>query len=402
MRCCRWLELAALNCWMELEDQHGEERVTVGLFSGIQDTNGTIERRHIVEVSRAFKELERCDLMSKEDEARVHIELRGDDSIIVTSGAVNSALLFTALCASGRPMEEIKQEIWSTQCEYLRNKVTKYGCQGYVNRNIGTLISASFENANRHDVVGRLEAICQQVATIHRRGANTRSCELLLKVLTEYWGRYKQFPDLGCDLSRIRQLPVEALYGCKTDGGLDCNLLPGQQKYLRHKFDPAPRFISAPTRVTRDTPARGAADLSSRLVGRVSEFLECQELHSVLAAEIHAQITAGGALPAEISAAHRDYESRFAKWADALNPCEKSEEPELWFINADGKWCLNSNQQAYSFWLAPEEACLAYYRVKDGLDPGYDWVVHGHNISVTFDKAIWLRHRKPYVEVNCL
>nr|CDJ84309.1 unnamed protein product [Haemonchus contortus] len=57
MRCCRWLEQAAVNCWMELEDQHGEERVTVGLFSGIQDTNGTNERRHIVEVSRAFEEL---------------------------------------------------------------------------------------------------------------------------------------------------------------------------------------------------------------------------------------------------------------------------------------------------------------------------------------------------------
>uniref|UniRef100_A0A7I5E900 RNA-directed RNA polymerase n=1 Tax=Haemonchus contortus TaxID=6289 RepID=A0A7I5E900_HAECO len=392
MRCCRWLEQAAVNCWMELEDQHGEERVTVGLFSGIQDTNGTNERRHIVEVSRAFEELARCGLMPREKKARVHIELRGDDSIIITSGAVDSALLFTALCASGRLIEGIKQEIWSTQCEYLRNKVTKYGCQGYVNRNIGTLISAPFENANRHDVVGRLEAICQQVATIHRRGASTRNCELLLRVLTEYWGSYKQFPEAGCDLSRIRQLPVEALYGCKTDGRLDCNLLPERQRHLRHKFDPAPRFTNsgAPTRITRDIPARGAADLSSRLVGRVNEVLECQELRNLLAAEIHAQITAGSALPSEMSAAYRDYEARFAEWADTLIPCEEPREAELWFVDANGEWHPDERQEMHSFWLTPEKAWQAYYRDKDRLGPNHGWVMRGSNVYVTFNKTIWL------------
>uniref|UniRef100_A0A7I4Y074 M20_dimer domain-containing protein n=1 Tax=Haemonchus contortus TaxID=6289 RepID=A0A7I4Y074_HAECO len=252
-KCCHWLEEAAQNCWMELEDGRGEERVTVGLFSGIQDTNGTNERRHIVEVARAFRELELYGLLPVGTESHTHIDLRGDDSIIVSPSAANSALLFTALCASGKPMEAVKQEIWSDQCEYLRNKVTAFRCQGYLNRNIGTLISAPFENADRHDVVGRLEAICQQIATIHRRGANTRNCRALQRIMVSYSGRYKRNPEAeACGVNQMWMLPVEVLYGTKADGGLDCNLLSDTQIHLKDKLPPVPRFNKASTRITKD------------------------------------------------------------------------------------------------------------------------------------------------------
>uniref|UniRef100_A0A7I4XY43 Reverse transcriptase n=1 Tax=Haemonchus contortus TaxID=6289 RepID=A0A7I4XY43_HAECO len=341
-------------------------------------------------MTRAFKELETCGLTTKEDKEKIHIELRGDDSIVITSGAVDAALLFTAFCASGRPMEEIKQEIWSSECEYLRNKVTQYGCQGYINRNVGTLISAPFENTNKHDVIGRLEALCQQVATIHRRGANTRSCEMLLDLMTEYWGCYKFHSYFGDNITRMRSLPNDMLRGCRTDGGLDCNLLPKRQKTLRYLIGPAPRFSIIATRVTEDTPARGSADLASQLMAGVSSVLDCSGLRSVLASEIHEQATVGCALPSELAAAHREYEIRFTEWANYVKACEEHPNSELWFIRGDNRWCQNRARSVYVFWLVPETAWLAYYRERNWPDAEEDWIELQECVRVTFQKDKWL------------
>lgn len=69
-----WLSKAATNCWMPLEDRQDEIRVRVGLFSGIQDTNGCNERRHVIEVERAMCQLEEMGLWKRDTRASVHMK----------------------------------------------------------------------------------------------------------------------------------------------------------------------------------------------------------------------------------------------------------------------------------------------------------------------------------------
>ncbi|XGW22738.1 hypothetical protein V3C99_005172 [Haemonchus contortus] len=265
----------------------------------------------------------------------MHIELREDYSIIISPSAVDSALLFTSLCASGRRMEAVKQEIWSDQCEYLRNKVTAFGCQGYINRNIGTLISAPFENASRHDVNG--------------------------------------------------QPATEVLYAAKIDGGLDCNLLPDSQLRLVTKLPPAPRLSKVPTRGTRDTTARGAADLATHR--RVTTYWI---IRSVLASEIHEQVTEGSALPAEISAAHREYGVKFAQWAKALDSQEAWPLHESRFLNLDYGWSIGEDNRPHSYWLVPQRAWMASYRKIEAPEPHMGWMPHVGRMHITFDREVCL------------
>ncbi|KAK6017986.1 hypothetical protein OSTOST_16481 [Ostertagia ostertagi] len=249
MRCCKWLEDAALNCRMRLEDRKEEEQIRTALN----------ERRHIVEATRAFLEWERCGVLQPRDRERVTIELGEDDSIMIYDSVVLSALHFTSFCASGRPMEGVKQEIWSNQCEYLRNKVTSHSNMGYLHRCLGTLISAPFGNTSKHDVVGRLHALNQQFATMVRRGALLRNTFRVFSTVMDYWSQYKDRRSIEEVAPRMSGLPNHIVYGDQRDDY--------RSRQCYGVVQPAPpRFQVKKTRVSEGIKARGASDLAQSML----------------------------------------------------------------------------------------------------------------------------------------
>ncbi|VDL72235.1 unnamed protein product [Nippostrongylus brasiliensis] len=112
------------------EDKEKPVKVRVGLFSGLQDTNGCNERRHVVEVARASEELRLMHLWHEHVVARVRIEKRRPADAF--EDVFQAALFLSAFAAFGRPLKPLKQETWSTGCKYLRTKLTRGGCYGYL------------------------------------------------------------------------------------------------------------------------------------------------------------------------------------------------------------------------------------------------------------------------------
>ncbi|KAK6012368.1 hypothetical protein OSTOST_22486, partial [Ostertagia ostertagi] len=281
------------------------------LEGGVQDTNGTNERRHIVEAMRAFEEWENCGVLQQSDRNRVVIELRGDDSIMIFESAVLSALYFTSFCASGRPMEGVKQEIWSNQCEYLRNKQHEISAPlpGYPHLS---------SNTSKHDVVGRLHALNQQFATLVRRGALLHNTYRLFHVAMEYWSRYKYRRDVGEVAPRMGSLPPNVLYGDQRDGGFGCGLDYRSRQCYGVQQSPPHRFQPKQTRVSEGMKARGASDLAQSMLSGTQGLAAREETLRLLAAEIHHEVSLTAKLPEEIAAAHRQYELEFKEWVDKL------------------------------------------------------------------------------------
>ncbi len=328
----KWLSKATLNPQVRFEDREEWFRVAVGMFSGIQDTNGTNERMQVTEATRALLELKRCGAIMQPGRAPfMRLLLRGDDSVAIFEDMLSAALYMGAFCGSGRPMGVSKQEISANGCEYLRCRVSGHAVRGYVLRSLGTLLSSPFENADKRDLVGRCSALLAQFQVILRRGGNAQAIRKLVRVAIDHWSTFGG--GAAFRLGTIR-IPEGYQTATETSGGWGTVLWPNELRFCS-QMPHLPNLQITPARAAQVVKKRGTTDL-------IWNKLDKSELPTVATtsaaeraiARAHLDMCGGAATASEVTTGYQQYLQELASICGRR--CVGKPEPTvaLW---ADGK-----------------------------------------------------------------
>ncbi|VDM42607.1 unnamed protein product [Toxocara canis] len=254
-----WLSAAALNSQVKFEDRIEWFKVAVGMFGGIQDTNGTNKRMQVTEVTRAVAELRLCGVtMSAGRWPFLGLMLRGDDSIAVFGSMLHPGMYMAAFCGSGRPLGVSKQEISASGCEYLRCKASSQMVRGYLLRSLGTFLCAPFENADKWDGSGRCASLLEQAQLPLRRGANARALATIVEVTLGHWSRVEVGSEAGLEHIKILRVYLDT---CEASGGLGCVLWPDQLQHTTGRLPALPTMHVQERNAANRVPARITTDL---------------------------------------------------------------------------------------------------------------------------------------------
>ncbi len=340
----KWLSKAALNPQVRFEDRKEWFRVAVGMFSGIQDTNGTNERMQVTEATRALIELKRCGIELQPGQAPfIRLLLRGDDSIAIFEDMLSAAMYMGTFCGSGRPMGVSKQEISANGCEYLRCRVSGCSVRGYVLRSLGTLLSSPFENTDKRDLTGRCSALLAQFQVILRRGGNAQAVRELVRVAIDHWSSFG-----GGEAFQLGTIRIPAGYQTTTEtsGGWGTVLWPCELQYCS-QMPHLPTLRVTPVRAAQAVKRRGTTDL---IWGRLDESGLPIDVRTSVAeraiARAHIDMCSGASTASEVTMAYQQYmkelvtvcgrqyvgrpEPTVALWADSRGSVRAHLIPLLW------------------------------------------------------------------------
>ena len=141
-------------------------------------------------MSRGLGDVYKRQVFNAHAEALYHVH-QGDDVWISNTNKLWARLLFYTMNSMGFVFQESKQMFGRGRGEYLRVLYTQGTANGYLNRAIVNYILRPVQNDITTNVVEWVHTVADGVATLQRRGLNSKVANILWEAGMTQWAKVK-------------------------------------------------------------------------------------------------------------------------------------------------------------------------------------------------------------------